>query len=367
MRKAWLAALLFLIAGTLGALDLSSGKIRLGLYPDTGRFSVYFEKSSGLYVPLFSATDPRTSVLVLRVGDSYYRMGDSREFTTSVQKTAGGGTITWTSAELTVKEEFSFATSNGSTAADGVRIAIVIVNHSKRSLSVGAKVLIDTYLGEASHIHFTLPSGSDIASETQFLAPKVPAFWLSPQDRQDTIALQCVTTGSGVTSPNRIVFANWKRLYDTDWAFTVVAGRAFNLLPYSINDDAVAMYYDPETLQPGTSRAIHLLLGEYAPAGWAGPGASPAPGAARVELPGATTSPAPRPGSPHTSTSSSEASVPPATTRAAVESDLTSVQDTLDQIDGLLSGRTRPTQADIQALSKVLDKLAGRKNNYAGK
>lgn len=360
MRKAILPVFLLLIAANLQALDMSSGKIRLSLYRDTGRYSIYYESSSGLYVPLFYATDPRTSVLILRVGGAFYRMGDSRDFQTSVEQGPSGGTITWTSAQLTVKEVFSFAASNGATEADGVRIAIVITNKSGKALSVGARMIIDTYLGEQDHIPFKTPTGTTISSEAEYLAPQLPAYWLSPKNPEDTVALECVTTGSGVTEPSRIVFANWKRLYDTDWNFSVQPGRAFNLLPYSINDSAVSMYYDPQMLQAGASRTINLLLGQYDPKGW--------PGAGQAEAGGTTSSTtSPQMEASHPSAAAAEVQAPPANTRAAVESDLKSVQESLDQINSLLSGRTQPSQSNIQALSKALDKLESSRNNYTGK
>ena len=57
-------AALVLAAAPLGALDAADGRMRLTLIEGTGRFSISCQTkgSSGVYVPLLAAQDPRTTV-----------------------------------------------------------------------------------------------------------------------------------------------------------------------------------------------------------------------------------------------------------------------------------------------------------------
>ena len=54
-----------------------------------------------------------------------------------------------------------------------------------------------------------------------------------------------------VTSPDKVIFSNWKRLDESGWTLNVKDGRNFNLLPYSINDSAVSHYYEPIRIPQG--------------------------------------------------------------------------------------------------------------------
>jgi hypothetical protein len=87
-------------------------------------------------------------------------------------------------------------------------------------------------------------------------------YWLSPSaDAPAEVGLVCITEGSTVTPPDKIVFANWKRLSDASWDYKTSSSRNFNLMPYSINDSAVCMYYDPVDIPASGSREIVLVLG----------------------------------------------------------------------------------------------------------
>jgi hypothetical protein len=89
-------------------------------------------------------------------------------------------------------------------------------------------------------------------------------YWLSRSSGASAeVGLMCMTGGSDITAPDRIIFANWKRLSDAAWDYTTSSNRNFNLMPYSINDSAVCMYYDPVDIPEGQSREIILVLANH--------------------------------------------------------------------------------------------------------
>jgi hypothetical protein len=102
------------------------------------------------------------------------------------------------------------------------------------------------------------------------------AWWVSPlAGDPDEFGLQVMTSGTGITAPDRVVFANWKRLSDATWAFDTSSARDFNLLPYSVNDSAAAQYYEPRSLPRSGEATITLALGLYSKAGYSANSVAP--------------------------------------------------------------------------------------------
>lgn len=370
-RRLLPVALLLLVgaASTTFGLELTSGRMRLHLFERTGRFSAEYKPAGGNWTPLFYAQDPRTTVLEIRAGNDLYHMGDSSRFQQKVTKTQTGGEIAWKSDKLYVTETFAFKTSTGASQPDGLLITIKVDNLTSKSLAVGIRYLIDTYLGERNRIEFVTPNEDSMTNETAFTGSQVPTYWVSPENKKLTVGLEAVTRGSGVTVPNRIIFANWKRLYDSQWDYTVDPTRNFNLLPYSINDSAVAMYYNSEELKPGATRTVTMLLGQYSPGGW---------GTVSPSTASLATAPSPQAASSSTTASSepnpavsqllnevskpeSAATSTPSAANGTAASDLKTVNAVLQQIQTMLDDPQNVSQADLTALGQVLEKLKARK------
>jgi hypothetical protein len=268
-RTAVICALL-LAAWSAGALDLADGRMKLVLHEGIGRFSLYYltNPKENTYLPLLPTEDPRTSVLSIVIGNKVYRLGESSDFKESVEKTGRTALFRWISPQLTVTEEFSFLSSQGSALANGLRIDLSIRNNSEQDLAVGIRYLWDTWLGEKG-IHFYTDSIPDIARETALTRTDHARFWVSPLSGDpDQVGLQCMLSAEGVTVPDKVLFANWKRLNDAPWAFEASAVRNFNMMPYSVNDSAVCQFYEPEKIARGMERSITLAMGCYNAAGF---------------------------------------------------------------------------------------------------
>jgi hypothetical protein len=271
-RLAAAAVLLCLCAFAAGGLDLTEGRLRLTLYEGIGRFSLSYLSNSreSAYTPLLVAQDPRTTSLSIVVGNKVSRLGEGSEFTQSVERTPEGARFMWKSALLTVTESFSFVSSEGSSSANGLRVDLEVKNTSRQDLMVGLRYLFDTYLGEASFLHFRTNTVPDVTRELTVSGDAMPQYWVSPlADDPEELGLQVMTGGEGITVPDKVVFANWKRLNDASWSYATSSSRNFNLLPYSVNDSAVAQYYEPRKLGKGASFAVTLCMGKYTPAGFA--------------------------------------------------------------------------------------------------
>jgi hypothetical protein len=259
--------LLVVLAGAvtpLGALEISNGLVKLTLHEGIGRFTIagLANASGGTYTPLLVGQDPRTSMVSLLVADRVIRLGESSDFRESVEKTSTGARFTWTSKQLVVTETFSFIGAPGGDVASGVRVDLEVKNVSTRDVTVGVRYLFDTWLGEASSVHFRTDTVAGLSREMTVTGDDRAAYWVSPlADDPEGFGFECMLSGEGVTVPDRVVFANWKRLSDAPWSYTTSSARTFSQAPYSLNDSAVGQYYDARPVPRGESITITLALG----------------------------------------------------------------------------------------------------------
>ena len=267
MRGRWTLAFL-LLPTALFALQVDQGRMRLVIHEGIGRFSLYHlpTAAGSDYQPLLLDDDPRTTVVSVIEGNRVYRMGESSAFTEAIEPTSGGAVILWTGKNLLVRQEFMFVTSAGSVLADGLRIDVTVRNIGSRQVMAGLRYLLDTYLGEGVEAHFTLSSGEKVTRERTALKGSMGSFWQSAPE--GAVGLQVMTGGTGVTIPDRVVFANWKRLNDASWDYETSTSRNFNLLPYSINDSGASLYYDPREVAALSDFTVTLVMGASNPTGF---------------------------------------------------------------------------------------------------
>ena len=358
LRRSSLAGLL-LVAALLRAwpLEISEGRLKLVLHQGIGRFSLYLDG-----VALFVDQDPRTSGMALLLDNRVYKLGDSGEFKESWEALPGGARFTWTSKRLTVTETFSFQ------GPEAVSISVMIQNNSDRELSIGLRFLLDTYLGEAGFPHFRTDRDREIDGELSYAAPDMPAYWLSRSSRSsrapENPGLLVPLRGETVSTPDRLVLANWKRLSEASWLYETAPARSFSELPYSINDSAACLYFGPSPLPVGASRTYLMVLSggkELPPITGGAAAATAAPPAAF----GPTTAPPPA-SSPAAASSASPAAeagpqapgaaAPPATPasiKLAIEGDLRVLDDLLQKLT-LKMGSKTPLTAEEQAFMEQI-------------
>jgi hypothetical protein len=398
-RLAAASVLLCLCAFAAGGLDLTEGRLRLTLYEGIGRFSLSYLSNSreSAYTPLLVAQDPRTTALSIVVGNKVSRLGEGSEFAQSVERTPEGARFLWKSGLLTVTESFSFVSSEGSSSANGLRVDLEVKNTSRQDLMVGLRYLFDTYLGEASFLHFRTSAVPDVTRELTVSGDAMPQYWVSPlADDPEELGLQVMTGGEGITVPDKVVFANWKRLNDTSWSYATSSSRNFNLLPYSVNDSAVAQYYEPRKLEKGSSFAVTLCMGKYTPAGFAlkkpvvVAAAVPAPvepvpvEPAPIEQPPVPAEVPPvveQPAAPVAEVAAAPpvaaqpeplaaAPVPPADetaakARQAVQVDLAAVNALIAELDAKIDGGAGVTVSDIERLRAAIVRLKAQSSGHA--
>jgi hypothetical protein len=251
---------------SLVALEIKEGLIKLILHKDFGRFSAYYLSNidNFTYKSLLVENDPRTTVLTLVIDNRVYRMGETLAFKETIEQISNGARFVWSSSFLKVTEEFTFVSSKASQLADGIMIKLYLENISNREVTVGVRYIFDTYLGEDPGQHFMTNMETEIKTEKDYQRNGMIRYWVSPlSDNTNFKGLQVMTSGEGVTIPDSVVFANWKRLNDSTWSYVSASNRNFNLLPYSVNDSAVSQYYEPLAIATQKTREIVLVMGNF--------------------------------------------------------------------------------------------------------
>jgi hypothetical protein len=265
----------------LFALDLTSGRVRLVLHENTGRFSLYYltDMTQDRYTPLFVDQDPRTSFLAVMVNDRIYRLGEAAAFRTRMGGTAANPAIIFESSFLSVTQEFSFIRTAGSSLVNGIRMRVRMENLGEQQFRVGLRFLLDTSLGEGGSPAPFMTNLRALSAETAIEKNAPDRYWVSRNDRVSLMG----SISTGVTEgPDLIHFANWKRFNDTPWKISYTAGRNFNYLPYSVGDSAVCYYFDPLPLSRGEGRGVSILLAAEDESGFAAADAEPGDELSRI-------------------------------------------------------------------------------------
>lgn len=339
MKRLLIFALLALTAfSIIGALELKEGRMRIVIDDRNGRMAFYYlvDMTRNQYVPLLYDQESRTSYPTLVLDQRTYKLGESSEFRITVSRQAGGALIEYRSAICVVRQWITLVSSTTSSLADGVSIRFEIENVSERDYSAGLRYLLDTWLGEKSGRHFTSPVSGTLQGES-LLAGDFSERWMLSSGDGTTFAVLLVSPS---TRPDRALFANWKRINDAPWLFEANTTRGFTLLPYSINDSALALYYDPIPLRRGATRSITVVMGHESVTALAlrsaEPGSSPAVAFAPLND-----------------------SMP-----LDLRADLITVRDFIRTLNLLIEAGEEPDQEKLDSLAAMLERLEARKNSY---
>lgn len=247
------AAIILLTAGLtgMGALELKDNSSRIIFNEKDAVWSLYYN-IDGQILPLYEDRDDRTSYMNIVIDNRTYRLQKNSFFNQHTESNNGYAVVHWSNNILHVTQTVQVDHS-----IKGFRITVTVRNLSKNYLSAGLKNLIDTH-NNPDGPDFQVNSNIPVNSEREWSAAEVPGHWGTYPNSSSGSQLSFTTLGD--RKPDRLIFANWKRLNDSDWEFNLREGRDFSLLPYSINDSAAALYYNAVSIPPGTEISIQYAL-----------------------------------------------------------------------------------------------------------
>ncbi|MBF9016071.1 MULTISPECIES: hypothetical protein [unclassified Oceanispirochaeta] len=247
------AAVLLLITGLYGisALELKDNSSKVLFDEKDAVWSLYYNYD-GKMLPLFEDRDSRTSYMNIVIDNRTYRLQKNSFFNQHTESNNGYVVAHWSNNILHVTQ-----TVKVDHQIKGFSVTVTVRNLSKNYLSVGLKNLVDTH-NNSDGPDFTVNGNLPVNSEREWTAAEVPDYWATFPNSESGSQMTYTTLGD--RKPDRIIFANWKRLNDSDWDFNLREGRDFSLLPYSINDSAAGIFYNAVSIPPGTEISIQYAL-----------------------------------------------------------------------------------------------------------
>lgn len=213
---------------------------------------------NGILRSLFEDSDPGTSYLTITVDERNYRLQKSSFFNQHIEEYPGLIILHWSNKILHVTQSVQVDNQ-----IKGFKVNISVRNLSKNYISVGMKQIIDTFNNTAD-ADFLIDGDIPIDSEKSWSDSAIPPYWGTNPLKSDDFHVSF--TSYGDRKPDQLVFSNWKRLSDSDWSFNIREGRDFSLLPYSINDSAAGIFYNPISIPPGTEISVQYALTAGGPA-----------------------------------------------------------------------------------------------------
>ncbi|QEN07578.1 hypothetical protein EXM22_06095 [Oceanispirochaeta crateris] len=251
LKSIVLMVFFFCISISLSALEVKDHSSKIIFNEKDGVWSLFYNQDGRLR-SFFEDRDNRTSYTDLVLDNRVYRLQKNSFFNQHIEEHSGFIVAHWSNNILHVTQ--SVQVDHG---IKGFKITITVRNLSKNYISVGLKELLDTH-NNTEGPDFMVEGNQPVDSEKRWIAAAIPAYW-GTFPANDT-GSRMTYTALGDRKPDQLIFANWKRLNDSDWDFNLREGRDFSLLPYSINDSAAAIYYNPVSIPPGTELSVQYAL-----------------------------------------------------------------------------------------------------------
>ena len=163
--------------------------------------------------------------------------------------------------ELEIEQNLEIVQSTTTGLYDTARIEYTITNTSDEPIDLGARIMLDTMLGEVDGSPFRVEEEA-ITTDTRKTEEELPAFYQSFDKLTDPqITSQGGFIGENIDTPDRVYMSNWGSLADGPWDFNFEPGREFLREGEFEIDSAIALYWDPDTIQPGETRSYATTYG----------------------------------------------------------------------------------------------------------
>ena len=207
---------------------------------------------------LFENRDPGTTYLSLSLDNRSYRLRKSSFFNQYLEEYPGQIILHWSNKIIHVTQSIKVDNQ-----IKGFKINISVRNLSKNYISIGLKQIIDTF-NNTEEADFLIDGNNPVNGEKSWSGSSVPSYWETNPLKGDDFRI--AYTAYGGRKPDQLIFSNWKRLSDSDWDFNVRENRDFSLLPYSIDDSAAGLFYNPVSVPPGSEISVRFALSVNGPA-----------------------------------------------------------------------------------------------------
>jgi hypothetical protein len=155
----------------------------------------------------------------------------------------------WQNTNIKVELVFTLVSSLETRSADTLIIDMKILNLSINKYNIEYYYCFDTYLGEAENQHFIAPGNLVINSETEYSKLAIPEK-IQSISKEKHIGVSFFFRKEKQLLPDRIFFANWKKVDSNLGLYKIFENSSFSLPPYSMNDSAIFVEYVNQEIIP---------------------------------------------------------------------------------------------------------------------
>ncbi|SDL91949.1 hypothetical protein [Halarsenatibacter silvermanii] len=163
--------------------------------------------------------------------------------------------------DLMVTQYLEIVKSTTTGLQDTALIEYEITNTDDEPHETGLRIMLDTMLGEVDGSPFRVQEEA-IETDTNLTSEDLPNFYQSFDSLTDPqITSQGSFIGEEVTPPDDVYMSNWGSLADGAWDFNFEPGREFLREGEYERDSAIALYWEPETIEPGETVSYSTTYG----------------------------------------------------------------------------------------------------------
>ena len=146
---------------------------------------------------------------------------------------------------------------------DSVLIEYQITNTDTKTHTLGARIMLDTWLGKNDGAPFRM-GDTIIANEQRYEGTHIIDFWQAfDQLDHPTIIGQGLLSSKqlNLSAPDKVTFTNWGIAADYPWDIPYQAKRSFVRSGEDDQDTAIVMTWNPLQLAPQQTRIIRTVYG----------------------------------------------------------------------------------------------------------
>ena len=264
-------------AATPKIYSIKNDKIELLVNGDDGRYAIKTvagspnrpedDNKSLLYlkgIPESTFTTFRIDGKDYIYGNSYSGLTMDGGFTDTPKTEGMVNTSTWKPEGIEITQKLEMTDNVTSSDVGNVKISYIITNKGTSSKLIGTRILMDTMLGDNDGSKVSLDGKSDISFETEVIGEDIPVYWRTVDSAENPkIVSYGFLKGWGNTEPDKMIIAHWSSLSSTKWDYSINRDRNISsiLNDYKSADSAVALYWEPKSLEPGETMQVETYYG----------------------------------------------------------------------------------------------------------
>jgi hypothetical protein len=207
---------------------------------------------------VFSHPHSGSSFTTVRIDGNDYKYGYSDGvFTINPYVKGDLITCTWEVGNIAITQNISIVRSIASSYPDTAKLNYVIWNNDDIDHEVGVRIMLDIAIGDDDGAPIDIPGTAYVEYEREFDIYNMPLVWSAVSGTVNNPVFKAFGTliGFGALTPDKFAVAYWDRIFDTLWDY-------YPSTDVSVADDsAVAIWWDPLTIPPGSYRTITTYYG----------------------------------------------------------------------------------------------------------